>query len=73
MTAAPLLGSVNATATCPAGSVLLGGGFRLGAASVAQITDSSRDATNPNQWDVSGFVPVGVLSGTVTAVAECSP
>ncbi|WP_405585355.1 hypothetical protein [Streptomyces sp. NBC_01190] len=73
VTAQPLLGSVTATAVCPVGSTLLGGGFELSNASVLQVTSSSRDGVNPNQWNVVAFVPVGLLAGTVTSVAECSP
>ncbi|MCM2420518.1 hypothetical protein G3I60_30920 [Streptomyces sp. SID13666] len=65
-----LLGSVTATATCPAGTVLLGGGYRIGGLVTLQVLDNSRDATNTNQWNVTAF---GALGDTITAVAECAP
>jgi hypothetical protein len=68
-----LLTSINATATCPAGTVLLGGGYRLSGPGILliQVSDNSRDSGNPNQWNVTAFGPLALLN-TVTAVAECT-
>lgn len=61
---------VTATATCPAGTQLLGGGFRQSGTPITlQIIDNSRDGTLVNQWNVSVVLPLGT---TLTAVAECT-
>ncbi|MEU3420633.1 MULTISPECIES: hypothetical protein [Actinomycetes] len=71
VTVTPLLGSVTATATCPAGTVLLSGGYSL-SSDLIQVTVSRADDGNPNQWDVTATGLTGLLSGTVTAYAYCT-
>ena len=61
---------LTATATCPAGTQLLGGGFRQSGIPVTlQIIDNSRDNVLTNQWNVSALLPLGT---SLTAVAECT-
>ena len=62
--------ALTATATCPAGTQLLGGGFRQSGVPITlQIVDNSRDNVNPNQWNVTALLPLGT---SLTAVAECT-
>lgn len=63
-------GTLTATASCPMGTQLLGGGFRFtGVPLTLRVTDNSRDDVLVNQWNVTAFLPIG---STITAVAECT-
>ncbi|MEV7501223.1 hypothetical protein [Streptomyces sp. NPDC093018] len=59
------------TATCPAGTQLLSGGYAL-SSDLIQVTASKADDTNPGQRDVTATGPTGLLPGTVTAYAYCT-
>ncbi|MFY1679401.1 MULTISPECIES: hypothetical protein [unclassified Streptomyces] len=70
-----LIGVVNATAVCPAGTTLLSGGYTTSGEplpGLIQIIESKRDDLNPSQWNVSGIGLTGLLTGTITAYAVCT-
>jgi hypothetical protein len=62
--------SGSATAKCPAGKVVLAGGFATSNKSVFAATRLERTA--PNAWQVSGYLRYGITKRTaLTAIAYC--
>jgi hypothetical protein len=59
---------VTATARCPAGTVVVAGGFATPPRTDVDVTDLERVASD--LWRVSGFVPGG---RSLTAIAYCGP
>jgi len=62
----------TATATCPAGKVLVAGGFKASPHTVLAVTRLERTA--PNRLRVSAYLRYGLTKHTVlTAIAYCGP
>ena len=66
--------SGSATARCPAGTVVVAGGFATTPHSVAFVTGLERIA--PDLWRVSAYLPIAFTGHTVvalTSIAYCGP
>ncbi|MFE0012979.1 hypothetical protein ACFVZX_41965, partial [Streptomyces erythrochromogenes] len=60
----------TSTALCPQGTVLTGGGYRVGNPAVI-VTVNERSNNNNQSWTVTA-VNLGGNQASVTAVAECA-
>ena len=66
--------SGSATARCPAGTVVVAGGFASTAHSLVAVTGLERVAAD--QWRVTAYLPAAIAGSTVvglTSVAYCGP
>jgi len=70
---APLPGSraLSATATCPAGTVVVGGGYRSGSGSTHLEGVGQLLAPSSTQWEVS-MLNLTEVPTTITAIAYCA-
>jgi len=69
--AVPGLAEGSATATCPAGTIVVGGGFNAGASSDHQELVLRLDALSSRQWIVT-VLNIASASTTLTSLAYCA-
>jgi hypothetical protein len=62
----------SATATCPAGKIVVGGGYETGASTAHQEIVVRLEAISPTHWAVT-VLNIASAVTTLTAVAYCAP
>jgi hypothetical protein len=67
----PALDAASAIATCPAGTVVVGGGYNSGASIQHQEVVIAMEALSPTQWVVA-MGNISRSASTVTAIAYCA-